>query len=406
MQVLVINAGSSSLKYQLVHVETGRVVAKGNCERVGSPESFIGHEQNGEKTVTAMPLPDHVSSVHAVLDALMSGSRPALSTYDDIHAIGFRVVHGGPYFDKSCIIDDDVIAKIDELAELAPLHNKAAISAIRACQELMPGKPMVAVFDTSFFLTLPPAAYLYPIPYEYYEKYGIRKYGAHGTSHRYVAYRAAALLGEPLDELKIITCHLGSGCSMTAIDHGIAIDTSMGFTPLDGLMMGTRSGVIDPAIVPFLMDHEHLSTAEVNDILNKKSGLLGISGTSNDLRSIDEAANRGDKRAAMAYEMFAHSVKRYIGSYAYEMAGVDAIVFTAGVGENSSKMRRLIFAGMQRLGIRIDDRKNKINGFEHIISRDDSKVTVMVIPTDEEYMIARDTYEIVSAMNDQKPEVF
>ena len=399
MHVLVVNAGSSSLKYQLVHVETGRVIAKGICERVGSPESFIKHERNGNKTVTELPLPDHVSSVHAVINALIDGEDPAIAALTDIHAIGFRIVHGGPYFDKSVIIDEEVIARIDELAELAPLHNKPAISAIRACEKLMPGTPMVAVFDTSFFLTLPPAAYLYPIPYEYYEKYGIRKYGAHGTSHRYVAYRAAQMLGESLDDLKLITCHLGSGCSMTAIDHGQAIDTSMGFTPLDGLMMGTRCGIIDPAIVPFLMDHEGFTTAQINEVLNKKSGLLGISGTSNDLRSIDEAADKGDPRAAMAYEMFAHSVKRYLGSYTYLMAGVDAIVLTAGVGENSAKMRRLIFAGMQRLGIRIDDKKNKVMGsFERIISHEKSRVTVMVIPTDEEYMIAKDTYEIVSAM--------
>ncbi len=399
MHVLVVNAGSSSLKYQLVHVETGRVIAKGICERVGSPESFIKHERNETKTVAELPLPDHVASVHAVIDALCGGDNPAISALSDINAIGFRIVHGGPYFDKSTLIDEEVIARIDELAELAPLHNKAAISAIRACQKLMPDVPMVAVFDTSFFLTLPPAAYLYPIPYEYYEKYGIRKYGAHGTSHRYVAYRAAEMLGESLDDLKIITCHLGSGCSMTAIDHGQAIETSMGFTPLDGLMMGTRCGIIDPAIVPYLMDHENLSTAQINEILNKKSGLLGISGTSNDLRSIDEAADKGDPRAAMAYEMFAHSVKRYLGSYTYLMAGVDAIVLTAGVGENSAKMRRLIFAGMQRLGIRIDDRKNKVMGsFERIISHDKSRVTVMVIPTDEEYMIAKDTYEIVKGL--------
>ena len=399
MHVLVVNAGSSSLKYQLVHVETGRVIAKGICERVGSPESFIKHERNDKKTVTELPLPDHVASVHAVINALTDGANPAISSLSDIHAIGFRIVHGGQYFDKSVIIDEEVIARIDELAELAPLHNKPATSAIRACEKLMPGTPMVAVFDTSFFQTLPPAAYLYPIPYEYYEKYGIRKYGAHGTSHRYVAYRAAQMLGESLDDLKLITCHLGSGCSMTAIDHGQAIDTSMGFTPLDGLMMGTRCGIIDPAIVPFLMDHEGFTTAQINDVLNKKSGLLGISGTSNDLRSIDEAADKGDPRAAMAYEMFAHSVKRYLGSYTYLMAGVDAIVLTAGVGENSAKMRRLIFAGMQRLGIRIDDKKNKVMGsFERIISHEKSRVTVMVIPTDEEYMIAKDTYEIVSAM--------
>ena len=395
MHVLVVNAGSSSLKYQMVHVETGRVIAKGICERVGSPESFIKHERNDKKTVTELPLPDHVASVHAVINALTDGENPAISSLSDIHAIGFRIVHGGQYFDKSVIIDEEVIARIDELAELAPLHNKPAISAIRACEKLMPGTPMVAVFDTSFFLTLPPAAYLYPIPYEYYEKYGIRKYGAHGTSHRYVAYRAAQMLGESLDDLKLITCHLGSGCSMTAIDHGQAIDTSMGFTPLDGLMMGTRCGIIDPAIVPFLMDHEGFTTAQINDVLNKKSGLLGISGTSNDLRSIDEAADKGDPRAAMAYEMFAHSVKRYLGSYTYLMAGVDAIVLTAGVGENHVVLRSMICKDLEFFGIKLDEEKNK-DASNIDISAADSRVKILVIPTNEELMIARDTYEIIT----------
>jgi acetate kinase len=294
-------------------------------------------------------------------------------------------------------VDDDVIAKIDELAELAPLHNHAALQGIRACQHAMPGVPQVTVFDTSFFQTMPPKSYMYALPYELYEKYGIRKYGAHGTSHRYIAQRAAALLDEPLDELKLITCHLGNGCSVTAIDHGVAIDTSMGLTPLDGLMMGTRCGAIDPAIVPFLMEHEHLTTREVNDLMNKKSGLLGISGISNDLRSVREAAEKGDERANLAYDMYSNSVKKYIGQYTAVMAGVDAIVLTAGVGENCAKMRRMIFAGMQPMGFVLDENLNKQRGFERIISSERSSVRICVIPTNEELMIARDTYEIVHA---------
>ncbi len=266
---------------------------------------------------------------------------------------------------------------------------------IEACQRFMPDKPMVAVFDSSYFQTLPPKAYMYPIPYEFYEKYAIRKYGAHGTSHRYIAERAAAFLEEPIEDLKIITCHLGNGCSMTAVDHGVAIDTSMGLTPLDGLMMGTRSGVIDPAIVPFLMEHENLSTEQINDLLNKRSGLLGISGISNDLRSIRTASEEGDERAQLAYEMYSNSVKKYLGQYIAVMGGVDAIVLTAGVGENCEKMRRMIFAGLQPLGIVLDHEKNKERKGEREISTEDSHVAILVIPTDEEYMIARDTFEIV-----------
>ncbi len=395
MNVLVINAGSSSLKYQLINVETEKVIAKGLCERVGSKESFHKHGIEDDEVVIETYLPDHQAAIDTVLDTLVNGDRAPISSLDQIDAVGHRVVQGGAYFDKSVLIDDDVLQKIDELAELAPLHNKSALQGIRACQSAMPDIPQVTVFDTAFFQTLPPKAYMYPLPYELYQKYGIRKYGAHGTSHRYIAERAADLLDEPLDELKLITCHLGNGCSMTAVDHGVAVDTSMGLTPLDGLMMGTRCGAVDPAIVPFLMEHEELSTQEVNDLMNKESGLLGISGISNDLRSVLAAAEQGNERALLAYDMYSNSVKKYIGQYSAVMAGVDAIVLTAGVGENCEKMRRMIFSGLQPMGIRLDEEKNKQRGFERIISTDDSNVIICVIPTNEELMIARDTYQIV-----------
>ena len=395
MNVLVINAGSSSLKYQLVNVETQDVLAKGICERVGSAEAFHKHGIDENELVIDEPMDDHNAAMAVVLEALTSGPNKAIDSLDDIDAIGHRVVQGGKYFDRSVIIDDDVIAKIDELAELAPLHNKAALMGIKACQEQMPGKPMVAVFDTSFFQSIPPKAHMYPLPYELYEKYAIRKYGAHGTSHRYIAERAAAFMDEPIEDLKLITCHLGNGCSISAIDHGVAVDTSMGLTPLDGLMMGTRCGAIDPAIVPFIMEKENLTTQEVNDLMNKKSGLLGISGISNDLRSVRDASENGNERAQLAYEMYSNSVKKYIGQYTAVMGGVDAIVLTAGVGENCEKMRRMIFAGLQPLGIKIDLERNKLRGSEREISTDDSAVRIVVIPTNEEYMIARDTYQLV-----------
>ncbi len=395
MNVLVINAGSSSLKYRLLNVERQEVLAKGICERVGSQEAFHKHGLDDNERVIDAQMADHDEAMALVLESLTHGPTAAISSLDEIDAIGHRIVQGGKYFDRSVLIDDDVIAKIDELAELAPLHNGAALMGIHACQKHMPGKPMVAVFDTSFFQTLPPKAYMYPLPYELYEKYAIRKYGAHGTSHRYISERAASFLDEPLEDLKLITCHIGNGCSMSAIDHGVAVDTSMGLTPLDGLMMGTRCGAIDPAIVPFVMEHENLTGAEVNDLMNKKSGLLGISGISNDLRSVREASENGDERAMLAYDMYSNSIKKYIGQYIAVMGGVDAIVLTAGVGENCDKMRRMIFSGLQTLGIKIDLEKNKQRGGERLISTDDSEVQIMIIPTDEEYMIARDTFDIV-----------
>ena len=380
MNVLVLNAGSSSLKYQLINVETHEVLAKGICERVGSAEAFHKHGIDENEVVIDTPMPDHNAAMALVLEALTSGPTKAIDSLDDIDAVGHRVVQGGKYFDRSVLIDDDVVAKIDELAELAPLHNKAALMGIEA----------------SFFQTIPPKAYMYPLPYELYEKHAIRKYGAHGTSHRYIAERAAAFMDEPLEDLKLITCHLGNGCSISAIDHGVAVDTSMGLTPLDGLMMGTRCGAIDPAIVPFIMEKENLTAAEVNDLMNKKSGLLGISGISNDLRSVRQASEEGDERAQLAYDMYSNSAKKYIGQYIAVMGGVDAIVLTAGVGENCDKMRRMIFAGLQPLGIKIDLEKNRagLRG-EREISTDDSEVRIVIIPTDEEYMIARDTYQLV-----------
>ena len=395
MNVLVINAGSSSLKYQLINVETHTLMAKGICERVGSAEAFHKHGLDDNEVVIDAKMADHDDAMALVLESLVSGQDAAIASLSEIDAVGHRIVQGGKYFDRSVLIDDDVIAKIDELAELAPLHNGAALMGIRACMNHMPGIPMVAVFDTSFFTTLPPKAYMYPLPYELYEKYAIRKYGAHGTSHRYISERAAAVLDEPIEDLKLITLHLGNGCSASAIDHGVAVDTSMGLTPLDGLMMGTRCGAIDPAIVPFVMEHENLTAEEMNNLMNKQSGLLGISGVSNDLRSVRTASEEGNERAMLAYDMFSNSVKKYIGQYIAVMGGVDAIVLTAGVGENCDKMRRMIFSGLQPLGIVLDEEKNRHRGFERIISTDDSEVQIIIIPTNEEYMIARDTYEIV-----------
>lgn len=395
MNILVLNAGSSSLKYQLMNIETHAVLAKGICERVGSDEAFHKHGIDENELVIDTPIHDHNEAMKVVLDALISGPHKAIDSLDEIDAVGHRIVQGGRYFDKSVLIDEDVIAKIDELSEIAPLHNKAALMGIEACKLYMPGKPMVAVFDSSYFHTLPPKAFMYAIPYEYYEKYGLRKYGAHGTSHRYIAERAADFLDESIEDLKIITCHLGNGCSMSAIDHGVAVDTSMGLTPLDGLMMGTRCGAIDPAISAFLIEHEDLEASEVNEIFNKKSGLLGISGISNDMRDLRKASEKGDERAQLAYEMYSNSVKKYLGQYIAVMGGVDVIVLTAGVGENCDKMRRMIFAGLQPLGIVLDHDRNKERGGEREISTEDSKVQILVIPTDEEYMIARDTFEIV-----------
>lgn len=400
MKILVINAGSSSLKYQLVDTDQDKMLAKGLCERVGSKDSYIKHGADKDERIFAQYMADHEEALKVVFDALIHSERSTITSIDEIDAIGHRIVHGGNYFDSSALITDEVLQKIESLCTLAPLHNPPALKCIQVCQELAPALPQVAVFDTSFFQTLPPSAYMYPLPYELCEKHQIRKYGAHGTSHRYIANRCAALMDQPLEDLKIITCHLGNGCSISAIDHGIAVDTSMGFTPLDGLMMGTRCGAIDPAIIPFLEEAEGLTPAQINEIMNKKSGLLGVSGISNDMRDVRKGAEAGEERAVLAYEMYAHSIRKYLGQYMIEMASVDAIVLTAGVGENCDRMRRLAFAGLQPLGIILDQEKNSRShhGKERFISHDDSPVKIIVIPTNEEMMIAQDTYEIVSEL--------
>ena len=396
MKILIVNAGSSSLKYQLVDMDGEKLMAKGLVERIGIEGSKLTQKVNGQEIVFEQPIKDHTEACSLMIKALTDPEKGAVKHMDEIGAVGHRVLHGGEAFTASVLINEEVKDAIRANIPLGPLHNPANLMGIEACREQMPGKPMVAVFDTSFFQTIPPKAYMYPLPYELYEKHAIRKYGAHGTSHRYIAERAAAFMDEPLEDLKLITCHLGNGCSISAIDHGVAVDTSMGLTPLDGLMMGTRCGAIDPAIVPFIMEKENLTAAEVNDLMNKKSGLLGISGISNDLRSVRQASEEGDERAQLAYDMYSNSAKKYIGQYIAVMGGVDAIVLTAGVGENCDKMRRMIFAGLQPLGIKIDLEKNRagLRG-EREISTDDSEVRIVIIPTDEEYMIARDTYQLV-----------
>ena len=398
MNVLVINAGSSSLKYQLLDAKTQEVHAKGVCERVGGEGSFHKYGLGEIDYLDESPMKDHDDAMALVIDALISGPAKAIESLSEIEAVGHRVVQGGEYYPVSALIDDEAIARIDELSILAPLHNPPALMGIKACRHHMPDVPMVAVFDTSFFQTLEPKTYVYPLPYELFEQYGIRKYGAHGTSHRYVSERGAAFLGIPYDRSRIITLHLGNGCSASAVKEGVAVDTSMGLTPLDGLMMGTRCGTIDPAIVPFIMENMDISPAEASNLMNKKSGLLGVSGVSNDLRSVQEAAKAGNERAALAIDMYAQSVKKYIGIYLAVMGGADGIVFTAGVGENSAMMRTKILEGLEGLGILLDEGKNAQRGGERLISADDSPIKVMVIPTNEEYMIARDTHEIVSAL--------
>lgn len=396
MNVLVINAGSSSLKYQLINEDTGEVIAKGLCERVGTDDGIFKHTAKGKETVESLPIPDHDYAVGLVLDALTEGENKAIDSLDEIDAVGHRIVQGGSYFDRSVIVDEDVIAKIDELAQISPLHNKAAIQGIRGCQNHMPDVPMVTVFDSAFFANLPDAARIYPLPYELCEKHAIRRYGAHGTSHRYISQLAAKKLGKSLDELKMITCHLGNGCSITAIDHGKVVDTSMGLTPLDGLMMGTRCGAVDPAIITYLMDKEGYTPQEMDDIMNKQSGLLAISGASNDLRTVEELASEGNERAKLALDMFTRSIKKYIGQYIALMGGVDCIVLAGGIGENSPLVRSMVFSGLEPLGMVLDQAANEEASGERVISTPDSKVTIMVIPTNEEIAIAHDTAELVA----------
>jgi len=396
MKILVINTGSSSLKYQLIDAMTEKVLAKGNCDRIGIENSFIKHTKMGtDAVVIEKDMANHKVAIQQVLNVLTDKDIGVISEMSEIAAVGHRVVHGGERFHESVIIDDEVMAALRECIELAPLHNPPNIIGIEACKEVMPNTPMVAVFDTAFHQTMPKHAYLYALPYEIYEKYGVRKYGFHGTSHKYVANRAAEILGKPIEELKMITCHLGNGASVCAVKNGKSIETSMGFTPLAGLAMGTRCGTIDPAVISYLMSKEKMSVKDINDYLNKKSGVLGISGVSSDFRDIEAAANEGNERAALAIEIFCYRVKKYIGEYAAVMDGIDVIVFTAGIGENNPLVRRKILTGLDYMGIDIDWDKNEVKGKETNISAPTSKITTLVIPTNEELAIARETFKLL-----------
>lgn len=397
MKILVINCGSSSLKYQVLDMTNEELLCKGLVERIGIEGSVITHEKIGmDKFKLEIPMKDHKEAIGHVLAAVQDAEHGVVSDMSEIGAVGHRVVHAGEKYADSVLITDDVIKALEDCIPLAPLHNPPNLSGIAACKELMPTTPMVGVFDTAFHQTMPPVSYIYPIPYEYYEKYGVRRYGFHGTSHKYVAQRAAELLGKKLEDVKIITCHLGNGSSLAAVKNGKVYDTSMGFTPLGGLAMGTRSGSIDPAVAAFIASVENLDSAEVDEVLNTKSGVYGISGVSSDFRDIEVAAAEGNKRAQLALDVFTHRVKSYLGAYLAEMNGVDAIVFTAGVGENGVENRYDICKDMENLGIILDEEKNKVRGKEREISADNSKVKIFLIPTNEELMIARDTLKIVN----------
>lgn len=397
LNILVINAGSSSLKYQLIDIEKKLAVAKGVCERIGIPGSRLKHTpDNGQEIIIDQEMQNHAEAIKMVVDALISKEHGVIESMDEISAVGHRVVHGGEFFSESVVIDDDVLKAINECIDLAPLHNPPNITGIESCKKIMPGVPQVAVFDTAFHQTMPPSSYIYAIPYKYYTKYKIRKYGFHGTSHKYVAQRAAAMLGKPLSQLKLITLHLGNGSSVAAIKNGKSIGTSMGFTPLAGVVMGTRCGSIDPAIVTFLMQKEQMTYNEVSDILNKESGVLGISEVSSDFRDIDAAAEKGNKQASLALEVFIGSVRKYIGMYAIMMGGVDAIIFTAGIGENNVGIRAGVMKGTEFLGSTIDLEKNAQKSQEMDISAEGATVRTLVIPTNEELMIALETEKVIN----------
>ncbi len=396
MKILVINCGSSSLKYQLIDSDTEGVLAKGLCERIGIDGSCITYQKAGsDKVKTETPMPDHTKAVELVIAALTAPETGVIADLSEIGAVGHRVVHGGEKFSTSVIIDDEVIKAVEGCNDLAPLHNPANIIGINACKELMPDVPQVAVFDTAFHQTMPPEAYMYAVPYEYYTKYGVRKYGFHGTSHSYVSKKVAEVLGKDVTELKTIVCHLGNGASICAVDKGQSVDTSMGLTPLDGLIMGTRSGEIDPGALEYIAKKENMDLEECINMLNKKSGILGLSGLSSDFRDIDEAIEKGNEQAKLAYDSFIHRVVSYVGAYAAEMNGVDAIAFTAGVGENDKTVRTNVCKYLGYLGIEIDEEQNSKRGDEIIISTPDSKVKVLVVATNEELMIARETLALV-----------
>ena len=396
MNILVINAGSSSLKYQLLNPDTQEVLAKGLCERIGLDGKFTYKPAGKEAVKDAdVSMPTHSEAIQTVLNALVDPKNGVIGSMKEIDAVGHRVVHGGEKFAQSVLITDEVMAAIEECNPLAPLHNPANIIGIRACQKLMPNTPMVAVFDTAFHQTMPPVAYTYALPYEYYEQDKVRRYGFHGTSHKYVSQRAAAMLGKPIEELKLISCHLGNGSSITAINGGKSVDTSMGFTPLAGLPMGTRAGDLDAGILQYLMNKHGMNIDEMLNVLNKKSGVEGVSHISSDFRDLENAEAEGNKRAELALRVFDYAVKKYIGAYAAAMGGVDAVIFTAGVGENGPETRESACAGLEFMGIKIDPEKDKVRGKEMDVSADDAKVRVLVIPTNEELMIAMDTAAIV-----------
>jgi acetate kinase len=396
MNILVINCGSSSLKYQLINMADESVLGNGLVERIGLEGSRLKHQafENPKVTIEST-MKDHKEALHVVLEALVSKEHGSIASLDEIKAVGHRVVHAGEKYSGSVVITDDVMDALEECVQLAPLHNPPNIMGIKAMQELLPGIPMVGVFDTAFHQTMEKVEYIYPLPYELYEKYAIRRYGFHGTSHRYVSQRAADILGKDIKDLKLISCHLGNGASLCAIQGGKSVVTSMGFTPLEGLVMGTRCGDIDPAIVTFLMEKENLDLNGVNDVLNKKSGVLGISGVSSDFRDIEDAAAAGNERAQLALDSFDGRVRKYIAAYATVMGGVDAVIFTAGLGENSAMNRASICKNLEFMGVHLDEAKNNIRGKEAIVSKDESLVKVMVVPTNEELMIARDTLELV-----------
>ena len=403
MNVLVINAGSSSLKYQLFDMDSKEVLAKGLCERIGIDGRLTHTNPKKEDKYKAdVPMKDHADAIRAVIDILIDKEWGVIESMSEIDAVGHRVVHGGEYFADSVLIDDSVIEAIDACIPLAPLHNTPNLIGIDACKNVMSENvPQVAVFDTAFHQTMPPVDYIYSIPYDFYQKYKIRRYGFHGTSHKYVAQQASEMLGIPLEHLRIITCHLGNGSSVTAIKGGKSIDTSMGFTPLAGLPMGTRSGDIDPAIISFLCEHENKSAEEMLEVMNKESGVLGVSGVSSDFRDLDTAINEGNERAKLAKDIFINSVKKLIGAYIAEMGGVDAVVFTAGVGENDRSVRWDVCEHMEYLGIKVDPEKNKYRGRQMDISVDYARVRVLVIPTNEDLVIAEDTKRLVEKAEEE-----
>ena len=395
MKVLVINCGSSSLKYQLIDMENEQVLAKGNYERIGQGNSFVTHKVAGEKYVIEHPVSSHKEAFEIMLEQLQHNDYGVIKDLKEINAIGHRIPHGTDIFDKSVLITDEVIAEIEKTTELAPIHNPPTINGIKACKEIMPGKPMVAVFDTAFHHTISKERYIYPVPYKYYEKYKMRKYGFHGTSHRYVSARVAELIGKKKEELKTVVCHLGQGASLCAVLNGESVDTSMGFTPVAGIPMCARSGDLDPSIVTFLMRKEGLTPDEIDTILNKESGVLGISGVSPDFRDIEKAADEGNERAVLARKSYCYLVAQYIAKYGVSMNGIDVIAFTAGIGENQINIRKMICENLEWLGVKIDLEKNNCRGEEVEISKPDSKIKVWIVPTNEELVIARDTKQIV-----------